>query len=62
LGKHSKEEQEGNDAIISTLLDESCSVKQLNCATRANKDWPSGKAHEVMMQLVKEYEPDHTMA
>ncbi len=27
---------------------------KLNHATRADKDWPSGKAHEVMAQLVKD--------
>ncbi len=37
-------------------------LNKLNRATRANKDWPSGKAHEVMMQLLKEYKPDDTMA
>ncbi len=37
-------------------------LNKLNRATKANKDWPSGKAHEVMAQLVKEYEPDDTMA
>jgi hypothetical protein len=37
-------------------------LNKLNCASRANKDWPSGKAHEVMTQLVKEYEPEDTMA
>ncbi len=37
-------------------------LSKLNRATRANKDWPSRKAHEVMTQLVKEYEPDDTMA
>ncbi len=37
-------------------------LNKLNRATRVNKDWPSGKAHEVMTQLVKEYEPDDTMA
>jgi hypothetical protein len=37
-------------------------LNKLNCAGRTNKDWPSGKAHEVMTQLVKEYEPDDTMA
>jgi hypothetical protein len=35
---------------------------KLNHPTRANKDWPSQKAHEVMIQLVKEYKPDDTMA
>ncbi len=35
---------------------------KLNHATRANKDWPSRKAHEVMTQLVKEYKPDDTLA
>jgi hypothetical protein len=35
---------------------------KLNHANRANKDWPSGKAHEVMMQPIKEYKPDDTMA
>jgi hypothetical protein len=37
-------------------------LSKLNCATRANKDWPSRKANEVMMKLVKEYKPDDTMA
>jgi hypothetical protein len=37
-------------------------LNKLNHATRANKDWPSGKAHEVMIQLVKEYKPDDMMA
>jgi hypothetical protein len=37
-------------------------LNKLNRATRVNKDWPSGKAHEVMAQLVKEYKPDDTMA
>jgi hypothetical protein len=37
-------------------------LNKLNRAGRTNKDWPSGKAHEVMTQLVKEYEPDDTMA
>ncbi len=37
-------------------------LNKLNCATRADKDWPSGKAHEGMMQLVKEYKPVNTMA
>jgi hypothetical protein len=36
-------------------------LNKLNCAGRTNKDWPSGKAHEVMTQLVKKYEPDDTM-
>jgi hypothetical protein len=30
-------------------------LNKLNHATRANKDWPSRKAHEVMIQLMKEY-------
>jgi hypothetical protein len=37
-------------------------LNKLNCATRVNKDSPSGKAHEVMIQLVKEYKPDDMMA
>ncbi len=37
-------------------------LNKLNCATRANKDLPSRKAHEVIIQLVKEYKPDDTMA
>jgi hypothetical protein len=37
-------------------------LNKLNRATRVNKDWPSGKAHEVMTQLLKEYKPDDTMA
>ncbi len=37
-------------------------LNRFNCATRANKDWPSGKAHEVMAQLMKEYKPDDMIA
>jgi hypothetical protein len=37
-------------------------LNKLNIATRANKYWPSGKANEVMIQLMKEYKPDDTMA
>jgi hypothetical protein len=37
-------------------------LNKLNCAGRINKDWSSGKAHEVMMKLVKEYKPNDTMA
>jgi hypothetical protein len=37
-------------------------LNKLNRATRAAKDWPFRKAYEVMMQLVKEYKPDDTMA
>ncbi len=37
-------------------------LSKFNCAQRANKDWPSGKAHEVMTQLVKEYKPEDTKA
>ncbi len=37
-------------------------LNKLNCATRPNKDWSSGKAHEVVIQLVKEYKPDDTIA
>ena len=37
-------------------------LNKLNRATRVNKDWPSGKAHEVITQLVKECKPDDTMA
>jgi hypothetical protein len=37
-------------------------LNKLNCAGRTNKDWPSGKANEVMTQPLKEYEPDDMMA
>jgi hypothetical protein len=37
-------------------------LNKLNCASRANKDWPSGKAYEIMTQLVKEYKPEDTLA
>ncbi len=36
-------------------------LNKINLATRADKDWPSRKVHEVMTQLVKEYKPDDTM-
>jgi hypothetical protein len=37
-------------------------LNKRNSAGSTNKDWPSGKAHEVISQLVKENEPDDTMA
>ncbi len=37
-------------------------LNKLNHASRANKDWPPGKTHEVMTQLVDEYKPKDTMA
>jgi hypothetical protein len=38
-------------------------LNKLNCASsKANKDWPSGKAHEVMTQPMKKYKPEDTMA
>jgi hypothetical protein len=61
LGKRSKEEQEGNDAVALSWK----KIAQLNKligTTRANKDWPPGKAHEAMTQLMKEYKPDDMMA
>ncbi len=36
-------------------------LNKLNRATIANKDWPSRKAQEVIIQLVKENKPDDTM-
>jgi hypothetical protein len=36
-------------------------LNKLNRASWAKKDWPSGKAHEVITQLVKEYKPEDTM-
>ncbi len=46
MGKHSKEKHEGNAAQKVVQLN------KLNCAKRQDKDWPSGKAHEIMTQLV----------
>ncbi len=37
-------------------------LNKLYCATIADKDWSTKKAHEVMVQLVKEDKPDDTMA
>ncbi len=37
-------------------------LKKVNRAQRADPNWPTGKAHGVMTQLVKEYKPDDTMA
>jgi hypothetical protein len=37
-------------------------LNKLNRATRADKDWPSQKAHDVMIQLGKEYKSDDMMA
>jgi hypothetical protein len=37
-------------------------LNKLNHAQRINKNWSSGKAHEVTTQLLKKYEPEDTMA
>jgi hypothetical protein len=38
-------------------------LSKLNCKKRKDKtNWPSGKAHHVMSVIVKEFEPEDTMA
>ena len=37
-------------------------MNKLNVEKRRDKDWPTGKAHKVMSPLVKEFEPEDTMA
>jgi hypothetical protein len=45
--------------LFSTVL----LLNKLNCEKRKNRtNWPSGKAHHVMSVVVKEFEPEDTMA
>ena len=37
-------------------------LNKLNCKKKKDKKWPTGKAHHVMTALIKEYEPQDTMA
>ena len=37
-------------------------MNKLNVEKRRDKDWPTGKAHRVMSTLIKEFEPEDTMA
>jgi hypothetical protein len=38
-------------------------LNKLNCKKRKDKtNWPSGKAHHIMSVIVKEFEPEDTMA
>jgi hypothetical protein len=46
-------------SLFSTVL----LLNKLNCKKRKDKiNWPSGKAHHVMSVIVKEFEPEDTMA
>ncbi len=37
-------------------------LNKLNCKKKKDQNWSTGKAHHVMMALIKEYEPEDTMA
>jgi hypothetical protein len=37
-------------------------LNKLNCKKKKDKTWPTGKAQHVMTALIKEYEPEDTMA
>ena len=38
-------------------------ANKLNCEKRRDKaNWPTGKAHRVMTAIIKEFEPEDTMA
>jgi hypothetical protein len=37
-------------------------LNKLNCKKKKDKKWLTGKAHHVMTALIKEYEPENTMA
>ncbi len=37
-------------------------MNKLNCEKHRDKDWPSGKAHRIMSDLIKVFEPEDTMA
>jgi hypothetical protein len=37
-------------------------MNKLNIKKCRDKDWPSRKAHRVMSALIKEFEPEDTMA
>jgi hypothetical protein len=37
-------------------------LNKLDCKKKKDKTWPTGKTHHVMTALIKEYEPEDTMA
>ncbi len=37
-------------------------MNKLNLKKHSDKDWPTGKAHRVMSTLIREFEPEDTMA
>jgi hypothetical protein len=37
-------------------------MNKLNIKKCRDKDWPTGKAHRVMFSLIREFEPEDTMA
>jgi hypothetical protein len=37
-------------------------MNKLNIKKCRDKDWPTGKAHRVMPALIREFEPEDTMA
>jgi hypothetical protein len=61
VGKCSKEEQKAMMQFVLSFQ-KVAQLNKLNCACRADKDWPPGKVQEVMTEFVKEYESEDTMA
>jgi hypothetical protein len=37
-------------------------MNKLNVEKRRDKDWPTGKTHKAMSALIREFEPEDTMA
>ncbi len=37
-------------------------LNKLNCEKKKDKKWPTGKVHHVMTAIIREYEPEATMA
>jgi hypothetical protein len=56
-----KKNQKAMMQLSLSFLDVSL-LNKLNCKKKKDKTWPTGKVHHVMTALIKEYEPDDTMA
>jgi hypothetical protein len=47
---------------LALLFTQMLLMNKLNVKKRRDKDWPTGKAHRVMSALIREFEPEDTMA
>jgi hypothetical protein len=56
-----KKNQKGMMQLALSFLNMSL-LKKIDCKKKKDKKWPTGKAHHVMTALIKEYEPEDTIA